>query len=168
MQTDYPIQKSETNLFFQIYARFFKTNNPADVKIPLRQLITQEHGRGLWGLISNDNDTYLDETFYLQIYRPQPFQLNKEKSQSLIEGFFKAQFISNQEDNASIQQCVALATNICIVGISNSGKQVIGAINFLHFQEGIWINWLATSSILFNKQKWGDLWVMINPLGKEG
>ena len=65
LQTNYPIQKSETNLFFQIYARFFKTNNPADAQIPLRQLLTQEHGGGLWGLISNDNNTYFDETFYL-------------------------------------------------------------------------------------------------------
>ena len=152
MQTNYPIQKSETNLFFQIYARFFKTNKPVDVQIPLQQLLTQEHGPGLWGLISNDNNTYLDETFYLQIYCPQPLQPTKKESQSLIEAFFKAQFNNNQEDKASIEQCVAQATNICIVGNSNTGKEVIGAINFLHFKEGIWINWLATSSTLFNKK----------------
>ena len=86
----------------------------------------------------------------------------------MIEAFFKAQFDNNPEDKASIEQCVAQATSICIVGNSMDRDQVIGAINFLHFKEGIWINWLATSSTLFNKAKWGILWVIINPLGKEG
>ena len=80
----------------------------------------------------------------------------------MITSFLRRVFSESKEDQESIDCCVKNGISMCIMGKSDKGKsdnaeQVIAAIHFCHFKDGIWINWITTCNTNFLKRNWGAL-----------
>lgn len=145
-----PVTMRETNIFLQPYSQKFLTGDPFMIECPLRQLLSPEDSSGLWALVGRktNGDDITNEEFKLILFYHAPEDIEDPCIKVLQD-----RFNLYNEDKESIEKQVKNAMNMCIIG---GGKEVIGAINFCHTMDGIWVNWLATSPNRFHKKNWGS------------
>lgn len=155
------VAAGEVSIPLSAYAEAFSESSFL-IGTTLRELLSPEDSKLLWALVGRHDENYTgnyNTQFEVKLFKNGPEELQQQCVTLLNERFNK-----HPEDSDSITRQIAHGVTLCIIGgdgseITAQGvkqkKEVIGAINFCHTDEGIWVNWLGTSQRNFLRSRWG-------------
>lgn len=148
-----PLAEGETTIPFNDYKDVFMKEEPFLIRTPLRELLSPEDSKLLWALVGRkdgDPESVLSKQFEVALFYKGP-----DNFRTACISLLTQRFNQSEEDQESIVRQVENAITLCIVDNQEDDKKAIGALNFCHSMEGIWVNWLSTSYETFIKRNWG-------------